>query len=202
MGVGVFGGTGVNEAAIVGVETIVGVGVCVGALVGSNANAGADLTGSGVGSQDGSQPRRQRTEGLGVGVGVGVGVGGGDTDASASADCQYQSLIVSPAREIIVPPPTKTRNDPRSSLNIARLLCGVVIQGGGLRNPFAASILMSWLSRSIIATPTKSISNMDTKKKAPLDCQTATKHITATVPIFHNCPGGLNRNLRIESTAP
>ena len=183
---GVLGGTGVSDATVVGVETLVGVGE----FVGTTATAGA--AGSGVGGQDGSHPRRQRTEGSGAG-------GGGGANACV-VNCQYQSDIAPPAREIAVVPPIKTRDDAKISFNIVRLLCPVVIQGGGLRIPFAAISLMNCLSRSIIATPTKSISNEQTKKKAPLVCQTATVHITAAPPIFHICPGGLNMNLRIEST--
>ena len=182
--IGVLGGMGVIVVTAVGVEALVGVGV--GELVGISANAGA--AGSGVGGQEGSHPRRQRTEGSDV--------GGGGMDA-----CQYQSDMASPTREIVAVPPTKARNDARSSFKIVRLLCREFIQAGGLRNPFAASILMNWLSRSIIATPIKSISNEQIKKKGPLDCQTATVHITATPPIFHSCPGGLNKKPRIESTA-
>ena len=186
--IGVLGGMGVIVATAVGVEALVGVGV--GEVVGISASTGA--AGSGVGGQEGSHPRRQRTEGSGV---------DGDVDACATPDCQVQSIIAALAAEIVAVPPTKTRKDARSSFNIVRLLCREFIQAGGLRNPFAASILMNWLSRSIIATPTKSISNEQIKKKAPLDCQTATVHITATPPIFHGCPGGLNRKPRIESTA-
>ena len=178
--IGVLGGMGVNDAATVGVAMLVGVGE----LVGISAIAGA--AGSGVGEQVASQPKLQRKEG--------PDVPGGATD------CQYQSAIAPPAREIVAVPPMKARNDARSSFSMVRLLCREFIQAGGLRIPFAASILMNWLSRSIIATPTKSISNEQIKKKGPLDCQTATVHITATPPIFHSCPGGLNMKPRIEST--
>lgn len=178
--IGVFGGTGVSVATTVGVEAIAGVGVCVGVSSGARATAGADLRGDGVGGQDGSHPRRQRKSRSGVGVGVG---GGGA--ACATVACQYQLAMYSPTRAIVVAPPTRTRNDAKSSLNIVRLLSPEVIQGGGLRIPFAVSSLMNPLSRSIIATPTRNVSNEQTKRNIPLDCQIATVHTTAATPIFH-----------------
>lgn len=102
--------------------------------------------------------------------------------------------------EIVIIPPITARDHARSSLNILRLLWLVVIQAGGLRIPVAASILMNCLSRSIIAAPTKNISSEVTKKKAPLDCQTATIQTTVAPPSFHIRPGGLIKKLRIEST--
>ena len=135
-GIGVFGGTGVNDAAIVGVETIVGVGACVGELVGESATTGTDLTGSGVGGQDGSHPRRQRKSGSGVDVSVSAC---GGADDNSGTDCKYQPNIAPPAIEMVIAPPTIARNDPQSSLNIELRLCGVFIQGGGLRNPCAAN---------------------------------------------------------------
>ena len=143
-GIGVFGETGVYVATTVGVEVPVGVGEFLGA------SAATGTAGSGVGGQADSQPKLQRKEGPDVPGGTAV--------------CQNQSDMASPAREIVIVPPTITNCDAKSSFNIVRLLCRVVIQGGGLRSPFAASSLMNWLSRSIIATPTKSISNEQTNK--------------------------------------
>ena len=131
-GIGVFGGTGVNEATIAGVEALAGVGE----LVGERATTGADLTGSGVGGQDGSHPRRQRKSGSGVGVGVSAC---GGADDNSGTDCKYQPNTAPLAMEIVITPPTTARNDPQSSLNIELRLCGVFIQGGGLRNPCAAN---------------------------------------------------------------
>ena len=150
--IGVFGGAGVYVATTVGVEVLVG--VSAGEFVGMSANAGA--AGAGVGGQDGIQPSRQRTEGSGAD-------GGGGADDNGEKDCEYQPTIAPPTMEIVIIPPMIAKNDPQISLNIALRLCGVFIQGGGLRNPCAANWLMNLLSRSILATPIMSTSVEHTK---------------------------------------
>ena len=126
--IGVLGGTGVSVATAVGVEALVGVEV--GEFVGISANAGA--AGAGVGGQEGIHPRRQRTEGSGVD-------GGGGADDNGEKDCEYQPTTAPPTMEIVITPPIIAKNAPQISLNIALRLCGVFIQGGGLRNPCAAN---------------------------------------------------------------
>ena len=199
-GVNVGRGVGVSVGAGVCVAVLVGIGVFVGK---TTAAAGVSRGTDGCWNASGTGvivpgmgavtacPGEFVDGGVGVLVGgVGVSVGAGIEIAAAAgepwtAPTGQSKAIILPASTSSPNTPRTTKSSAKSSLNMMNRLCRVFIQGGGLWNPFAASILIKPLSRSIIATPTIRKASAKSQPDNALSPHSANKATTANAGILY-----------------